>query len=67
MRSPKVVEKRHAEVDAKAEKLFNPRASARKKHDWFYAAGYRDALAWVLSLTGKDTTNIKNTISSNQS
>jgi hypothetical protein len=49
MRSSKEINEKLCDTSKKADDLFNPKASARKKHDYFYAAGYRDALRWVLT------------------
>lgn len=49
MRSSKQIRERHAKAVEEADKRMDPKASAKKKMDWMYAAGYRDALKWVLS------------------
>lgn len=49
MRSKKAILNQMKEAKARAEKLCDPKASPKKKMDWMYAAGYRDALRWVLS------------------
>lgn len=49
MRSSKVIGKKLQEAEAKSESLTDKDAPPRKKMDWMYTAGYRDALRWVLN------------------
>ena len=49
MRSSKAIRERHRKAELEAARRQDPKTSAKKKMDWMYAAGYRDALKWVLS------------------
>ena len=49
MRSKKAIINRLQEVKVRVAKLQDPKGSPKKKMDWMYAAGYRDALKWVMS------------------